>query len=243
MTRLDKFLCDMGAGTRREVGARIRRGAVTVDGAPVTRPETKIDPERSAVALDGEPLAYRRYVYIMMNKAPGLLCATRDPRLPTVLSELPETLRRRGVFPAGRLDRDAVGLLLITDDGDAAHMLLSPARHVEKTYLVRYEGRLAPDAERRFEEGLRIDGDEVCLPARLERLGDGEARVHVTEGRYHQVKRMIAAAGGTVTLLKRERMGPLTLDEKLGVGEWRELYREEIAQIEEIKRKVRVRNV
>ncbi len=239
MTRLDKLLCDMGLGTRREIGTRIRRGCVTADGVTVTRPETKVDPERTVITLDGEPLVYKRYVYIMMNKAPGLLCATRDPKLPTVISQLPEEYRRRGVFPAGRLDRDAVGLLLITDDGDAAHMLLSPARHVEKTYLVRYEGTLAPDAQERFRKGIRIDGDETCLPAQLEPVCGGEARVRVTEGRYHQVKRMIQAAGGTVTWLKRERMGPLELDEALAPGEWRELYRDEIAKIEEIKKKVR----
>lgn len=239
MERLDKILVSQGEGSRRELQERIRRGAVSVDGAVIRRPETKIDPEKAQITLDGKILEYRRYVYIMMNKAPGLLCATRDPKTPTVLAGLPEKLVRRGVFPAGRLDRDAVGLLLITDDGDAAHLMLSPARHVEKTYFVRYTGTLAPDAAARFAEGIRIDGDERCLPAALEPKGAGEARVTVTEGRYHQVKRMIAAAGGEVVFLRRERFGPLLLDESLGEGQWRELYKDEIAQIEEITGKTR----
>ena len=239
MERLDKVLGSQGAGTRRELQERIRRGAVTVDGRIVRRPETKIDPENARITLDGAPFVYRKYVYLMMNKAPGLLCATRDPEAPTVLTGLPETILRRGVFPAGRLDRDSVGLLLITDDGDTAHLLLSPSRHVKKTYFIRYDGTLDADAAGRFAEGIRIDGDELCLPAELVLLGDGEARVTVTEGRYHQVKRMIAAAGGTVTFLRRERFGPLVLDETLAEGGWRELYEDEIAQILEITRKTR----
>ncbi|MEA4823526.1 MAG: pseudouridine synthase [Clostridiaceae bacterium] len=239
MERLDKILVSQGEGSRRELQERIRRGAVSVDGDVIRSPETKIDPEKARITLDGKPFEYRRYVYIMMNKAPGLLCATRDPKAPTVLTALPEKLVRRGIFPAGRLDRDAVGLLLITDDGDAAHLLLSPARHVEKTYYVRYTGALASDAVARFARGIRIDGDELCLPATLEPLGAGEARVTVTEGRYHQVKRMIAAAGGEVSFLRRESFGPLVLDEDLAEGQWRELYKDEIAQIERMTRKTR----
>lgn len=244
MMRLDKLLCDLGEGTRKEVTLRIRRGAVTVDGVTVTRPETKVDPETAVLTLDGLPVVYSKYVYIMMNKAAGEICATRDPKLPTVVSRLPEKLRRRGLFPAGRLDRDAEGLLLLTNDGDAAHMLLSPARHVEKTYFVRYDGALAPDAETRFRNGIAIPADDgdpacVCMPAELIRAGEHEARVKVTEGRYHQVKRMIAAVGGHVTYLRRETFGPLTLDADLRPGAYRELLREEITQIEEIKRKTR----
>ena len=237
--RLDRLLASQGLMTRREAQERIRRGAVTADGVPVRHPETKLDPEAVRLAVDGEPVRWQRYVYIMMNKAAGTLCATKDPKIETVVSALPEAYRRRGVFPAGRLDRDAEGLLLLTDDGDAAHMLLSPARHVEKTYYVRYAGTLDADAEERFAAGIGIGGGEVCLPAALERLGTGEARVRVCEGRFHQVKRMVAAAGGEVTYLRRERFGPLTLDAALAPGAWRELERDEILEIEAIKQKNR----
>ena len=238
--RLDKLLASQGEMSRKEAALCIRRGRVSVDGVPVRDPAAKTDPEVSAVAVDGVPLRYQKYVYIMMNKAPGTLCATRDPKIPTVTDALPEAYRKRGVFPAGRLDRDAVGLLLLTDDGDAAHLLLSPARHVEKTYLVRYTGTLDSDTEARFAQGIEIDGGEVCKAASLERTGPGEARVRVTEGRYHQVKRMLAAAGGEVVYLKRERFGPLTLDENLPAGGWRELHQSEVAEIRKIKEKAGV---
>ncbi len=235
--RLDRILVSQGLMSRKEADACIRRGRVSADGVPVRRPETKLDPETVRLTLDGAPLRYQRHSYILRNKAPGVLCATRDPKTATVTDALPEAYRKRGLFPAGRLDRDAVGLLLLTDDGDAAHLLLSPARHVEKTYLVHYEGTLAADAEARFAEGIEIDGGETCRPAALERTGPGEARVRVTEGRYHQVKRMLAAAGGEVTYLKRERFGPLTLDENLPAGGWRELYQDEVSEILKIKEK------
>ena len=235
--RLDRILVSQGLMSRKEADVCIRRGRVRVDGSPVCRPETKLDPEAVQLKLDGAPLRYQRYIYIMMNKAPGILCATRDPQVQTVTDALPEAYRRRGLFPAGRLDRDAVGLLLLTDDGEAAHLLLSPARHVEKTYLVRYTGTLDDDAEALFARGIGIDGGETCRPAVLERTGPGEARVRVTEGRYHQVKRMIAAAGGEVTYLKRECFGPLTLDENLPSGGWRELYQDEVSKIMKIKEK------
>ena len=232
--RLDKIISDITGLSRRDARERIRRGSVTVDGTTVKVIDAHIDPETAALTLDGQPLQYRQYVYILMHKPAGLVSATDDPRLPTVLSLLPETYKRRNLFPAGRLDRDSEGLLLLTDDGNAAHMLLSPVRHVEKTYFVRYTGTLLPDAAERFQKGLVIDGGELCLPARLILCENRTARVILTEGKFHQVKRMLAAVGGEVTYLLRERFGPLVLDSDMKPGDWRELYSSEVARIDEI---------
>jgi len=235
-SRLDKIISDITGLSRRDARERIRRGAVTVDGTPVKAIDAHIDPDTAVLTLDGQSLQYSRFVYIMMYKPAGLVSATDDPRLPTVLTLLPETYKRRNLFPAGRLDRDSEGLLLLTDDGNAAHMMLSPMRHVEKTYFVRYTGTLAPDAAERFARGITIDGDELCLPAQLIPGENQTARVILTEGKFHQVKRMIAAVGGEVTYLLRERFGPLSLDSEMKAGDWRELYCSEVAEIDRICR-------
>lgn len=238
MERLDKVLANLGEGSRKEVRLLIRKGAVTVDGAVVRDPEMKIDPESAVLCLNGRSISYKKYIYIMMHKPAGLLSATRDPKTPTVLSLLPEKLQKQGLFPAGRLDKDSEGLLLLTNDGDTAHRLISPNFHVEKHYFVRYAGMLDADAAERIEGGITIDGGEVCRPGRLVCTAPGEAEVFVTEGKYHQVKRMIAACGGEVTYLRRLSFGPLALDPQLHPGDFRFLTAEEEKEILKIHEKL-----
>ncbi len=232
MERLDKFLAAQGKGTRKEVGRLIRSGAVAVDGVPVRDPAAKVDPSCQTVAVGGSPILWQEHLYIMMNKPAGVLSATEDRRQKTVLDLLPEDLRRRGLFPAGRLDKDTTGLLLITDDGDLAHRMLSPKKHVYKLYQARLDAPVTPEDVRAFEEGVRWE-EEVYAPARLW-AGEGDSFVafaQVHEGRFHQVKRMFQARGKTVLSLKRLKIGGLSLDSTLQEGECRLLAPEEVCQI------------
>ncbi|MGM9662881.1 MAG: pseudouridine synthase [Oscillospiraceae bacterium] len=230
--RIDKLVASTGRYTRSEVKKLIRAGAVTVDGRAVRGGEEKVDPEAVTIAAEGQPLTWRRYTWLMMNKPAGLLSATEDSRQRTVLDLLPLELRRQELFPVGRLDKDTEGLLLLTNDGAAAHALLSPKKHVDKQYYVRTEGRLTEDDCRRFREGAVLADGLRCLPAELEILRAGEeseAYVTLREGKFHQVKRMLLDCGKPVTYLKRVRMGNLTLDPALAPGAYRFLTEEETA--------------
>lgn len=232
MERLDKILASTGRWSRREVKELVRAGRVTVDGAPAKSAEEKTDRDCADIRVDGERVLAERYTYLMLHKPAGLVSATEDPREPTVLTLLPEPLQKIGLFPAGRLDKDTEGLLLLTNDGALAHALLSPKRHVDKTYLVRVDGRLDGEDAAAFAAGMTLADGLECLPAGLELLGQGEeAIVTLREGKYHQVKRMCAARGKPVVYLKRLTMGPLTLDEILGKGQWRPLTAEELAAL------------
>ena len=232
MIRLDKLVATALNVSRQEARKRILSGAVTVDGETVTEIDRRVDETAASVYLDGAALTFRKYRYYMMHKPAGVLTATEDRRLPTVLDLLPEN-ERPDMFPVGRLDKDTEGLLLLTDDGDLAHALTAPGRHVDKLYFVRVSGTLCADAAERFAGEMVLADGSVCKPAVFERLGerDGltECLVTLREGKHHQVKRMIAACGGHVEYLKRLRMGALALDESLAPGEWRELTAEEIA--------------
>ena len=234
MDRIDKILAGTGRWSRREAAELIRTGRVTADGDVVSRREDKFPPS-ALIRVDGEPISIEKYTYLMLHKPAGLVSATEDPRELTVLSLLPEHLRRIGLFPAGRLDKDTVGLLLLTNDGALAHALLAPKRHVDKTYLVRVEGIFDERDERAFQEGITLADGYVCLPAGLERLGPGEARVTLREGKYHQIKRMCAARGKPVIFLKRLAFGPLSLDETLAPGQWRPLTAEEMGALEDAR--------
>ncbi len=227
MERIDKILANTGRWSRKEAAELIRAGRVTADGAAVLRREDKF-PAQVCLQVDGEDISREKMIYLMLHKPAGLVSATDDPRQPTVLSLLPEHLRRVGLFPAGRLDKDTEGLLLLTNDGALAHALLSPRRHVDKTYLVRVEGELSGADEAAFREGMTLQSGLHCLPAGLERLGPGEAIVTLQEGKYHQIKRMLSARGKPVTYLKRLTFGPLVLDEALAPGQWRALTEEEL---------------
>ena len=178
-----------------------------------------------------ELLPYHRYVYLMMNKAAGYLTATEDKKAATVFDLLETKYHRMGVFPVGRLDKDSEGLLLLTNDGELAHRLLSPKNHVDKLYYIRYQGTFDGDAPKRFAEGLHIDGNYQCMPAKLELLPEQGAYVTVQEGRYHQVKRMVQACGAEVAFLKRLAIGPLRLDEELHTGAYRELTEQEVQKL------------
>lgn len=231
MERLDRILANTGRWSRKEARELIRAGRVTVDGQRARAPEEKCDPS-AALAVDGEAVSGERLVYLMLHKPAGLVSATEDPRQPTVLSLLPDHLRRVGLFPAGRLDKDTEGLLLLTNDGPLAHRLLSPRRHVDKTYFVRVEGVLDRADEAAFAAGMTLAGGLVCLPAGLEVLEEpGTAIVTLREGKYHQIKRMLAARGKPVAYLKRLTMGPLSLDPALEKGAWRPLTPEELAAL------------
>lgn len=228
MERLDKRLAATGRWSRKEAKELIRAGRVTVDDQVCRAPEDKVD-DGAPIRVDGTPLEEAGPVYLMLNKPAGLVSATRDPRQPTVLSLLPERYRRRGLFPAGRLDRDTEGLLLLTDDGPLAHRLLSPRSHVDKVYYLEVDGVLDREDCRAVEAGLELADGTVCRPGTLELLEGGRA-AHLTihEGKYHQVKRMMAARGKPVTRLVRVAFGPLRLDEGLPAGGWRALTEEEI---------------
>lgn len=229
--RLDKIIASTGKWSRREVKELARRGLVFVDGAAVRSAEEKFDPEAVDVAVNGEALNYRRYTWIMLNKPAGYLSATEDGRGPTVLGLLPRDLQRRELFPVGRLDKDTEGLLLLTNEGPLAHALLSPKRHVDKVYYVRTTGRLTEEDCRAFASGMSLSDGLQCLPAKLELLSAGEmseARVTLREGKFHQVKRMLAACGKPVVYLERVQMGNLSLDRGLSRGAFRFLTEEEI---------------
>ena len=234
--RLDKLLTHLNCGSRKEVQALIRARRVTVDGAVVTDPAAKLDPAQSAVALDGQPQRYSAQRYFMLNKPAGVITANRDARHDTVLELFPER-ERRGLFAVGRLDKDTEGLLIVTDDGALSHALMSPARHVSKVYEAEVEGGLAPDAADRFAQGLTLGDGTVCRPAKLTVLETREngARVRIVlrEGKYHQVKRMVAACGGAVVRLRRVKLGGLALDGGLAPGAFRPLGEEEVALLRE----------
>ncbi len=226
--RLDKYLADMGRGTRSELKKAIRKGRVRVDGTIVTDPGYAVETS-SSVSFDGEPVVYQETVWLMLNKPAGVITAANDSSQKTVMDLV--VTDRKDLFPVGRLDRDTEGLLLLTNDGDLAHRLLSPRRYVDKVYHAVLDGPVPDKEAQLFREGLRIEDDDpfTALPADLEILSNGtEALVTLREGKYHQVKRMFAAVGRKVLKLKRLSMGPLKLDPELKSGEWRPLTGAEI---------------
>ena len=232
--RLDRLLVTVGLGSRTQVQKLIRSGQVSVDGAPARSPETPCD-ELARLAVNGQPVDTRLERHVMLNKPAGLLTAARDRKQPTVMDLLPGSLAALGCMPVGRLDRDTTGLLLLTTAGTLAHRLITPGRHVDKTYLAETDGPLTPDDAARFAQGMDL-GDFTSLPASLEILETApdraRARVTVHEGKFHQVKRMFEAVGRTVTSLHRERFGPLALGD-LPEGGWRELTPGELSALRE----------
>lgn len=231
--RLDKYLAEMGCGTRSEVKAMIRKGRVTVDKKTVKAPETKIDTDAERVELDGSPVAYEEMAYYLLNKPAGVVSATRDGRQKTVLDLLPGK-RRQDLFPVGRLDKDTEGLLLITNDGALAHNLLSPGKHVDKEYFARVRGRVTQEDAVKFAQGVDIGDEKPTLPAELTILSSGEESeitLVIREGRFHQVKRMFEAVGKEVVYLKRLSMGSLRLPEDLACGAFRPLTQQEISEL------------
>ena len=231
MERLDKLLAGTGKWSRREVKALVRQGLVRVDGRLAASAEDKLDPAAAIITVAGETISLCRFTYVMLHKPAGVLTATEDRKQPTVLDLLPPELRRIGLAPVGRLDKDTEGLLLLTNDGELAHRLLSPKYHVDKRYLARVDGELsAADAEA-FARGMTLGDGLECLPAGLEVLPDRVCVVTLREGKFHQVKRMLAARGAPVLYLKRLSMGPLTLDDSLAAGAYRLLRAEEISAL------------
>lgn len=233
MIRLDKYLADMGIGTRSELKKMIRSGRVSIDGIPAKKPEEKVNPDTQEVSVDGKLVSYSTFEYFMLHKPAGVVSATKDPKEKTVLDLITGT-RRKDLFPVGRLDKDTEGLLLITNDGDLAHRLLTPGKHVDKTYYAKIEGRVTEEDVTRFQEGLDIGDETLTMPARLEIIHTdavSEIKVTIQEGRYHQVKRMFEAVDKKVVYLKRLTMGSLSLDETLEKGKFRPLTEEELKKL------------
>ncbi len=229
--RLDKVLSELGVASRRELKQMIRSGRVSVNGQTVTEPEKHIDPEKDELCLDGAALRLRRFRYFMMDKPAGVLSVTEDRKQRTVLELLPPELKRLGLFPVGRLDKDTEGLLILTNDGDFAHRVISPKAGVEKRYRAEVEG--VPDEEdtRAFAKGLILADGTRCLPAKLEITGGSVCFVTVMEGKYHQVKRMLASRGKPVRRLRRLSVGELEIGEDLGPGGFRELEENDLCKV------------
>ena len=231
MERLDKFLCDSGAGTRSQVKLILKAGRVTVDGAVERDNSRKIDPAKQTVCLDGERLGGWQRLVVMLNKPAGFVTATEDPADRTVMELLPQELKNKDLKPVGRLDKQTEGLLLFTNDGDLLHKLISPKNEIPKIYYARHEGQAGDEDVAVFAAGLTLRDGTECLPARLEPLGPGESRITVCEGKYHQVRRMMAARGMTVDYLERREEGFLTLGD-LPRGQVRVLSEAEIEQLD-----------
>lgn len=232
--RLDKLLAGQGFGSRSQVGRMIRCGDVQVDGVTVKSPSISCDPEKETIIVAGERLFYKPFVTLMMNKPAGILSASRDNRAKTVVDLVPDALRRRDLFPAGRLDKDTTGLLILTDDGQMAHRMLSPKKGIEKVYHVQVEGTVGKEQQDRFKQGITLADGTVCLPARMDVLEEGEKpllRVVIMEGKYHQIKRMLGMLERPVLSLKRVSIGGLLLDDSLSEGQCRELTDEEVKAI------------
>lgn len=234
--RLDKLLALLGEGTRSEIKTAVRAGRVTVDGVPAKDAGMQVDGEESDIRLDGRLLSYKSVRHVMLHKPAGVLTAARDKKQKTVMDLLPPMYAAMGAMPAGRLDKDTEGLLVITSDGQLAHRIISPKHEVGKVYYARLDGELTDADIRALEAGIQIndaDGEFEARPARIWRAEGNAAFIRVTEGKYHQVKRMFAACGKPVVYLKRMAIGSLMLDPALAPGEWRELTDEEVAQLEQ----------
>ncbi|MCI8710784.1 MAG: rRNA pseudouridine synthase [Ruminococcus sp.] len=233
--RLDKYLADMGVGTRTETRRMVSKGQVRVNGAAVLKAEQKVETGHDEVSVNGVFVPYEEFEYYMLNKPAGIISASGDKREKTVV-DLIESRRRKDLFPVGRLDRDTEGLLLITNDGALSHRLLSPRKHVDKVYYARVRGIVTADDVRRFEEGVDIGDEKHTLPARLviqsndESNMESEITLTIREGRFHQVKRMFQAVGKEVVYLKRIQMGSLVLDSTLRPGEYKKLDRKELEE-------------
>lgn len=231
--RLDKFLAEAGLGTRTQVKQLLKKGQVLVNGRAEKSGKTQIDEQLDQISCDGQPLHYEKYLYYLLNKPQGVISATEDDRHRTVLDLLDEEARRKEVFPVGRLDIDTHGLLLLTNNGKLAHAMLSPKKHVDKVYLAQVEGLMDEADIHRFAQGIELS-DFTCQPALLELVASDkekqtcQVRITLAEGKFHQVKRMVAACGKTVTDLQRLSMGPLELDPELALGCYRRLNSEEL---------------
>lgn len=230
MERLDKFLCDSGIGTRSQVKAVLKAGRVTVDGVVERDNSRKIDPQKQVVCCDGEALCGYRRIVVMLHKPDGFVTATEDAKERTVMELLPECYKHMDLKPVGRLDKATEGLLLFTNDGDLLHRLISPKKEVPKVYYAKHEGTAGEEDVKAFAEGLELRDGTKCLPAKLHPLGDGESLITVCEGKYHQVRRMMASRGMHVLYLKRQQEGTLMLND-LPLGQCRELTEAEIAAL------------
>lgn len=231
--RIDKLLSELGICTRREAAKIAKSGGILVNGVPERDVSQHIDPDKSRVSVLGREVVYQKYTYVMLNKPTGYVSATDDKSLPYVTELLPEELRRRELFPVGRLDRDTVGLMILTNNGTLAHSLLSPKHHVKKEYFFTAAEPLRDGAEQIFQDGVTLADGYECKSAELYLSPDRrEGRIVLTEGKYHQIKRMIASQDNRVTSLERISFGGISLDSSLSRGEWRYLTDEEIALLE-----------
>ena len=229
--RLDKILIHAGYGSRKEVQKMIKAKKVTVDGKVIAKPESNVDPDKCSICLNGKPVDYQEFYYYILNKPGGYISATEDPHEPTVIDILDEVDRNKELFPVGRLDKDTEGLLLLTNDGKMAHDLLSPKKHVDKTYYAKVKGEMVPEDIEIFAQGMTLDNGTVYKPGKLEIISSGEfSEVYVTikEGKFHQVKKMVQFVGKEVVYLQRIQMGELKLPQDLALGEYRKLTEEEL---------------
>ena len=233
--RLDKCLADCGLGTRSEVKSLLKAKRITVNGKVATNGKVQVNPETDEILFDGEAIQYEEFVYIMMNKPKGVVSATEDNLNKTVLDLIDPLYFKKGVFPVGRLDIDTHGLLLLTNDGELAHRLLSPKKHVTKIYQARVVGVMTAEDVTAFENGIVLSDGTECMPARLDILSttqdESVVQIHLKEGKFHQVKRMVKSCGKIVVDLQRLTMGPLKLDESLALGESRPLIEEELESL------------
>ena len=225
--RIDKFLSEMAVCSRSEASKAARSGGITVDGQPVKKADVHIDPEKNTVCYFGQPVVYKKFTYIMLNKPDGYISATDDPREKTVLELLDERSRKLGLFPAGRLDKNTFGLLILTNDGELCHRLLSPKNHVEKRYYFETERNVTEEDRQKLESGVDLDGERT-KPAKLALSGDRSGVITITEGKFHQIKRMFEVVCNKVTYLERIEFGGIELDRTLSRGRWRELTAEEV---------------
>ena len=231
MQRLDKILSEAGIASRRELKQIIKKGRVTVNGIIAQAPEMKVDEETDSIFVDGKPIARTGKVVLMLHKPAGVVSSTKDPHDKTVLDILPTPYRNMGLFPIGRLDKDTEGLLLLTNDGNLAHHLTAPRHHVAKIYYAKHTGVATQEDVEAFQAGLCLRDGTVCQPAQLEPLGEGESKITIQEGKYHQVRRMMASRGMTVFYLKRLQIGKITLGD-LPVGQCRRMTSQELEQLE-----------
>ncbi|WP_202078318.1 pseudouridine synthase [Caldalkalibacillus salinus] len=234
--RLDKLLANMGYGSRKEMKKWLKSGQVTVNGETIKDGKVQINTEYDVVMFQGEQVVYRQHVYLMLNKPAGVISATEDTTEETVLDLVPIEFQHFQPFPVGRLDKDTEGLLILTNDGQLAHQLLSPKKHVPKTYVASIDGQVTEADKIAFSEGVQLEDGYVCLPAKLhiEESGmNSHIRITIFEGKFHQIKRMFQARGHQVTYLQRVQMGSLSLDHNLELGEVRELTEEELVQLQQ----------